>query len=191
MITDEALAPLVNEKALIHEAKNDPAAFEAVYEIYFARIYNYVRYRVWDAGAADDLTSQIFETVLTKLHTFNPERGAFSAWLFAVARNTVNYSLRRQRIRRWLSLESFYDLASTGPNVDETIIENEAKQQLLTAVKQLSGRERELIALKFAAGLTNREISSLMGLKESHVAVILHRAIKRLRLHMDIEEVQK
>ena len=189
MMINEALAPLTNEHALIDRAKSDPAVFETIYEFYFARIYNYTRYRVLDGSTADDLTSEIFETVLAKLDTYDPERGPFAAWLFGIARNTVNYHLRKEKVRQWLSLEHFQHLVGKEPNPVEIAIKNETHYQLLEAVSQLSGRERELIALKFTAGLTNRAIAKMTGLKESHVAVILHRAVKRIRAYMDIQEV--
>lgn len=191
MMINEALAPLSNEHTLIDRAKSDPAYFEAIYEFYFARVYNFARYRVLDADTADDLTSEIFETVLAKLHTYDPERGPFAPWLFAIARNTVNYHLRRQKIRQWLSLEHLQHLAGKGPAPVEIAIKNENHRRLLEAVGRLDGRERELIALKFTAGLTNRTIAEMTGLKENHVAVILHRAVKRIRAQMDIQEVKK
>ena len=187
MMINKAVAPLINEEGLVNRAKDDLAAFEAVYDFYFAQVYNYVRYRVWDGQVADDLTSEIFETVLKKLHAYQPERGVFSAWLFAIARNTVNYHLRRQKIRHWFSLDQFHNHSDKTPTPDELIIKNEIQQKLLWAVSQLSQRERELIALKFTSGLTNRAISEMTGLKENHVAVILHRAVQRIRSLMDTD----
>ena len=184
-MTSETFIPLANESALIDRAKADPTAFAAIYDFYFARIYNYARYRVLDPIAADDLTSEVFETVLAKLHTYRPERGPFSAWLFTISRNVVNNHLRKQKIRSWLSLEHFHHLAGREPDLDETVIQREIYHQLLYAVSQLSDRERELIALKFSSGLTNRTISTMTGLKESHVAVILHRAVQRIRAQID------
>jgi RNA polymerase sigma-70 factor (ECF subfamily) len=184
-MTSQAFVSLANEPVLIARAKDDPTAFAAIYDFYFARIYNYARYRVLDPVAADDLTSEIFETVLTKLHTYRLERGPFSAWLFTISRNIVNQNLRKQKIRQFLSLEHIRHLTSREPNLDERVIQHETHNQLLSAVGQLSEREREIIALKFTSGLTNRAISSMTGLKESHVAVILHRAVQRIRAQMD------
>jgi len=184
MMTNEAFIPLANEHVLVAQAKTDPAALAAIYDFYFARVYNYARYRVLDRVAADDLTSEIFEHVLAKLHTYHPERGPFSAWLFTIARNTVNYNLRKQKIRQWFSLEHVRNHANREPDPDETVIQNETRREVLNAVSQLGERERELIALKFTSGLTNRTISAMTGLKESHVAVILHRAVQRIRAQM-------
>lgn len=191
MMTNELLVPLTNELNLVDQAKADPKAFAAIYEFYFARIYNYARYRVFDPIIADDLTSEIFEKVLVNLHTYRSERGPFSAWLFSITRNTVNYKLRKQKVRKWVSLEYLRSWTSKDPEPDEVAVQKETQHELLIAVRHLKERERELIALKFSAGLTNRTISEMTGLKESNVAVILHRAIKRIRAQMDTKEVLK
>ncbi|MEL7675675.1 MAG: sigma factor [Chloroflexota bacterium] len=73
---------LANEPSLIAQARIDPAAFAALYDHYFPRIYNYMRYRVWDAQVADDLTARVFERALADLAAYRPERAPFGAWLY-------------------------------------------------------------------------------------------------------------
>ena len=65
-----------------------------LYDEYFPRVYNYVRYRCGDAEAADDLAAQTFERALSHLMHFDPQRAPFGAWLFAIARNLVSNHLR-------------------------------------------------------------------------------------------------
>jgi RNA polymerase sigma-70 factor (ECF subfamily) len=122
------------------------------------------------------------------LGRYRPERAPFAGWLFAVARNAVNDHLRAQRRRRWLSLEALRGRASPEPPLEAAVIDDETRADLLTAVARLSGRERDLIALKFAAGLTNRRIAQLTGLSESNVGVILYRTVRRLRAKLSSEE---
>ena len=64
----------------------------------------------------------------------------------------------------------------------------EERDRLLAALARLPARERDLIGLKFAAGLTNRRIADLTGLTESNVGVILYRTIRRLRTDLDPQE---
>ncbi len=64
---DSTATTLVGEGALVEQALTDPAAFAPIYDYYFPRVYNYVRYRLRDAGATDDLTALIFERVFLKL----------------------------------------------------------------------------------------------------------------------------
>lgn len=181
---------LPNEPALIKQSMVDASAFAAVYDHYFARIYNYVRYRVQETDTADDLTSHIFERVLVNLDSYRPEKAPFAAWLFAIARNAVNDHLRAQQRRRWLSLERLRDWAGGDPPPGEVVAGREAHHRLLTAVARLGSRERDIIALKFAGGLTNRRIAELTGLTESHVGVILYRTIRRLRTELEAQGVE-
>jgi len=185
---DGTVAVLPNEPALVARATVEPAAFAAIYDHYFPRVYNYVRYRVGDAETADDVTAQVFERALARIGSYRPERAPFAAWLFAIARNAVTDHLRARKRRRWLSLDVLRDQASAAPRPEEVVLHHETRAELLAAVARLSDRERDLIALKFAAGLTNRRIAELTGLSANHVGVILYRAVRRLRAELSAEE---
>lgn len=181
-------AVLPNELAIVARATAEPAAFAAIYDHYFSRVYNYVRYRVRDAQTADDVTAQVFERALVNIGKFRPERAPFAAWLFAIARNGVNDHFRAQKRRRWLSLEALRDRTSAEPRPEEVAIHNETRAELLAALARLGNRERDLIALKFGAGLTNRRIAEVTSLSESNVGVILYRAVRRLRAELSAKE---
>ena len=71
---DNTATTLVGEGALVEQALTDPAAFAPIYDYYFPRVYNYVRYRLRDAGATDDLTALIFERVFLKLTAIVPNK---------------------------------------------------------------------------------------------------------------------
>ena len=187
---DGTAAVLANELALVARATAEPAAFADIYDHYFPRVYNYVRYRVQDAETADDITAQVFERALVNIGRYHPERAPFAAWLFAIARNGVNDYFRAQKRGRWFSLGVLRDWASveSRPEPEEIVVHNETRAELLAAVARLSDRERDLIALKFAAGLTNRRIAELTGLGASNVGVILYRAVRRLRAELSAKE---
>ena len=64
--------------------------FVQVFNLYYKRIFNYTYYRINVKDDAEDLTSQIFQKVISKINTFNKDKAEFEIWLFAIARNTVN-----------------------------------------------------------------------------------------------------
>jgi RNA polymerase sigma-70 factor (ECF subfamily) len=134
-----------------------------------------------DAAAADDLTARIFERALANIDQYRPERRPFGVWLFAIARNAVSDHLRAQQRRRWLSLDVLRNQASARPQPEEVIVHDETCAELVEAIARLGDRERDIIALKFAAGLTNRRIARLCGLSASNVGAILYRTIRKLR----------
>lgn len=172
---------LANESDLAARAAIEPSAFAALYDHYFSKVYNYVRYRVQDADITDEITSQIFERVLTNIGSYRPQRAPFGAWLFAIARNAVQDHHRSLNRRRWLSLDRIVTHPSPGSPLEEVVEIMDANTRLLAAIRQLPPREQDLIALKFASGLENREIAQVAGLSESNVGVILYRALRQLR----------
>ncbi len=185
---DETINAPADEAAWIARAQADPAAFGALYDHYFPRIYSYIRYRVADATLADDLTATVFLRALAALGRYDATGAPFAAWLFAIARNAVSDHLRAERRHRWLSLDIVREWISPEPAPDVTALAGEERARLLAAVARLPARERDLIGLKFAAGLTNRRIAELSGLTESNVGVILYRAVRRLRTDLDPQE---
>jgi len=162
-------------------AADEPETFAEIYDAYFSRVYNYVRYRVHDAALADDLTAEVFERVLTRLDGYEADRAPFAAWLFGIARHAVIDYFRRRARWRWLPLDTIRQRASPEPGPEQVVTDNAVRTRLLEAVSELGERERDLIALKFAAGFSNRQIAKLTGLSESNVGVILYRSIGRLR----------
>lgn len=184
-------AVLPNELALVAQASTDTSAFAAIYDHYFPRIYNYIRYRIQDAGTTDDLTAQVFERTLLNIEKYRQDKAPFSAWLFAIARNAVNDHFRAQQRRRWLSLEAVRDWISPEPQPGEAVADSELQGQLLAAVARLSSREQDLVGLKFGGGLTNRRIAELTGLSENNVGIILYRAVRRLRADLEAQGAER
>lgn len=159
--------------------------FARLYDLYFARVYNYVRYRVEDAATADDVVSGVFERILGKMAAYRPERGPLDAWVFGVARNGVNDHFRSRRWRAWLPLDLLPEPESREPEAPALLEEEESRRALAQALRGLDDRERDLLGLRFGTGITNREIASMTGLTESNVGVILHRAIKKLQVELE------
>jgi RNA polymerase sigma-70 factor, ECF subfamily len=175
---------LVQESAWIAQSRLDRQAFASLYDRYFPRVYNYMRLRCADPLLADDLTAQVFERALLHLASYDPREGVFAAWLFGIARNLWNDHLRRERRQAWLSLAVLRPRAHDGPSPEESFIQAESQQALQRALQTLGERERDLLALKFAGGMTNRQIAALVGLSESNVGVSVFRALQRLRARL-------
>ncbi|MGI6711860.1 MAG: sigma factor [Bacillota bacterium] len=87
---------LEHEKELVRQALSDIECFAAIYDHYYPRVYNYLCLRVVNSHIVDDLASQVFEKVLSKLESYSPEKGEFSVWLFTIAANTLKDHFRAQ-----------------------------------------------------------------------------------------------
>jgi RNA polymerase sigma factor (sigma-70 family) len=177
-----------DETRFVAALGSDPLAFIALYDLYFPRVYNYVRYRCTDPATADDLTAQIFEQALRKIGTFNPKRAPFGAWLFGIAAHVVTRHWRSLKGNRIAPLEAVGSNPGSDPTPEENFIQAETCREMLAAVRRLDERERDLLGLKFAARLTNRHIAAITGLRESNVGVILYRAIQKLRRELSARD---
>jgi len=159
--------------------------FEELYRIELPRIYNFFRYRVGDGPIAEDLTADTFEKAWRKRHRYRHDLASFSTWLFTIARRVAIDHYRKQRPNH--SLESISQLAADG-TLEELAQKRSDFNRLSLLLNQLEDRDRELVALRYGAGLTNRAVAGLTGLTESNVGVILHRTLKRLRAHWEESE---
>ncbi len=157
--------------------------WNALYADELPRVYNFFRYRVYDHRVAEDLTATTFEKAWRSRGQYRRDRSGFSTWLFTIARNVaVDYYRRRQTE---VALKA--DLPSDTAPLDEAQQHRDDVQQLKRLLAPLPPRERELIALKYGAGLTNRAIAHLVDLTETNVGTILHRIVKQLRTEWEQE----
>lgn len=178
---EKVFAAFPKGEALEENAAVGTDGFTQIFDSYYKRIYNYMRYRVSDPDEAEELTSQVFEQVLRKIRTFNPDRAPFEVWIFSIAHHAVNDYYRSKKRHAWFSLDSIRELISLKPGPEETALQNEDRDKLNAALESLQDRERNIIAMKFAGRLKNRDIAVLTGLSESNVGVILYRALRKLR----------
>ncbi len=158
----------------------DEADWDALYAEQLPRVYNFFRYRVGDGPEAEDLTSATFEKAWRARHRYRRDLGAFSTWLMTIARNVANDSYRRARVRSHAPLEAAEGVAA-GPTPEDLAVQRSDCERLSRLLGELPDRERELLALKYGAGLTNRAIARLTGLTPTNVGTILHRTIRDLR----------
>ncbi len=150
----------------------------AVYAEYLPRVYNYFNYWVSDAMTAEDLTAIVFEKAWRNRQRYQANLGAFSTWLFTLARNVARDYFRQPQ--REVRLEEA-STCEVQDSIEEALTRRENRARLRVWLAQLAPRERELITLKYGAGLTNREIARLTKYSETNVGTILHRVVGQLR----------
>jgi RNA polymerase sigma-70 factor (ECF subfamily) len=154
------------------------ADWDALYADQLPRVYNYFRYRVGHGAVAEDLTSRTFEKAWVARHRYRRDLAAFSTWLMAIARNVAVDHWRRRRDHA--PLEAAEHVAGgEEPHVAMERRQDLAKLSRLLA--ELPEADRELVALKYGAGLTNRAIAGQMRMSESNVGTRLHRVVQKLR----------
>ena len=142
-------------------------------------LYAYVAYRLGDGPDADDVTGDTVERAVRYRDRYDPSKGEPPAWLIGIARNCIADLVAARE-----------DVVDEPPPEDPTDDLEEGTMRRLTlrlAVARLDERERELIALRYGADLTARQIGAVLGMRKNAVEVALHRALARLRAELDRE----
>jgi RNA polymerase sigma-70 factor (ECF subfamily) len=185
-VSTAAVATATEPVDRVDEAK---IAFEALYRQNRDDVYAYLAGLLRDRSAAEEVTAQAFERAWRRRRQLDPERGSSRAWLFGIARNAALDELRRRSRLGELPSSEPGPTPPAGPayrpgggDPAELAINRALVGEALRA---LAGPERELVALKFFAGLSNAEIAAVTGTTESNAGTRLHRVIKQLRRSLD------
>jgi RNA polymerase sigma factor (sigma-70 family) len=164
------------------EAQDAWGRFETLYRSSRDDVYAYVATLLHDRVAAEDVTALAFERAYRRRRTFDRRRGEERAWLFGIARNAALDELRRRRRIAALVTDP-EDVVGAGPEDGADIALR--RTAVRSALAALPARDRELIALKFHAGLSNAEVARVLGVSESNAGTMLHRTIEMLRKACD------
>jgi RNA polymerase sigma-70 factor, ECF subfamily len=140
-------------------------------------VYAFVAGMLRDRAAAEEVTAAAFERALTRRSSYKPGRGSPRAWLFGIARNAAYDELRR-RGRTEPAANPEERSTPTGDSTAEVAVRRAA---LAGALARLSHEERELVALRFEAGLSGAEVGEVLGISESNVGTRLSRTMAKLR----------
>jgi RNA polymerase sigma-70 factor (ECF subfamily) len=144
------------------------------------RVYSYVAYRIGDGPDAEDVTSEVFERAVRYRASYDSARGDAAAWLIGIARRCIG---GRQPTP---SGSELVESEHQGPDdLEERTVE---RLTVMSIVSSLDDRSRELLALRYGAGLSARQIGSITGQKTNAVEVALHRILARVRTALEEQE---
>ena len=186
----------VERDAVQRAARGDQQAVGQLYDAYVEPLFRFCVARVGNETDAEDLTEEIFLKVMHSIDGFQwrplgrsesslggsneEERSPFRAWLFRIARNHVISHYRRQSTRKsvgevpeWLPDEALgpAELAERAVTIEE----------VFAVVEALPTAQREVIQLRFGAGLSIAETAEALDKQQTNVKVLQHKGIKRLK----------
>lgn len=164
----------------LHEALPARPDFADVYREHLTAVWQYVRSRVWNHHEAQDATSEVFVRAFRSWTRYEVARGEVAPWLFRIAQRTVVDWLRR-RPRELSMPEEMMSLSAFGEDPEAELEHREDLARLGEVLQELTDRERDAIALRFAAELSFAEISEVLDLSPPAAKMMVWRAINRLR----------
>ena len=170
-----------DEFAIVEAAKRgNPTALAQLYEHYLPKVYRYVVSRLGNSEDAEDVTEEIFFKVINNLSGFSWRGLPFGAWLFRIARNEVVSHVRRQKSRGQSA--PLNEMIQDFSQDHVAALEFESTLQVVRiATEKLPEAQRQVIALRFGAGLSVAETAQALKKTENNVKVLQHKAIARLQ----------
>lgn len=168
------------DNVVTDDGRLDGASFATLYERHLPDIYSYVRARTGREEDAADLAQQVFTQALIALPRYRAQGIPVNIWLFRIAHNlVVDFHRRKRPTVSWDVLPSWSHPPSRD-NVEATVIGREDIERLGRTLARLEADKRDLLALRFAAGLTVREIAAVLGRRDAAVRSELRRLLRAL-----------
>lgn len=169
------------ERATVDRARlGDQAALADIYDWYLPRVYRYVLVRVGNVSDAEDLTEEIFLKMLGAIAGFRWRAVPFSAWLFRIAHNQV-VSYFRKNGTRWRMAPLFESIVDQRQDPAQTVETRLRLDEVMRASQTLPEAQRDVVALRFAVGLSVAETARVLGKREGNVKALQHKAVARLQ----------
>ncbi|MEX2245639.1 MAG: sigma-70 family RNA polymerase sigma factor [Dehalococcoidia bacterium] len=170
------------ERETVDRARaGDQQALADLYDWYMPRIYRYALARLGHQAEAEDLTEEVFLKMLGAIGDFRWKEVPFSSWIFRIAHNHVASHFRRAAQRGGTHVELTEEIVDWRHDVAAVIEERITIEEVRRAASQLPDAQREVIAMRFAVGLSIAETAKALGKREGNIKALQHKAVARLQ----------
>ena len=168
------------DEALVERLRAfDQLAWGEQYDLHHTRIWRYVYARTGDRDDADDLAAQVFAEAVASIHRYRYTGRPLLAWLYRIARNLTAERARRRRLELPRS-----SAEPQGASLEDRL----DSMELARALEGLTDSQREVVALRFFAGYSTREIAAALGKREAAIYSLEVRALASLRRFLGEKE---
>lgn len=173
-----------DEHSLIHSCQQGNLAdFDGLYTRHLKGVYAFVFYRVMDKMTAEDLTSQTFIKALESIGSYDARKGAFSTWLYRIARNTVTDFYRTNRPHSDVDVEEVWDIQSDD-NPFLKLVDKLSAEQIHKVLKAMPKEKRAILMMRLWDNLSYKEIADLTGKSEAACKMTFMRTLESLRTEL-------
>jgi RNA polymerase sigma-70 factor (ECF subfamily) len=170
------------ERATVDRARaGDQQALADLYDWYMPRVYRYVMARIGNQHEAEDLTEEVFLKMLGAIPEFRWRDVPFSSWLFRIAHNCIATHFRKVAQRGGGTSELSEDLIDGRHDLAAAVEERITMEEVRVATQQLPDAQREVIALRFAVGLSIADTAKALGKREGNIKALQHKAVAKLQ----------
>jgi RNA polymerase sigma-70 factor (ECF subfamily) len=178
---EEELARLLKARSV--------AAWEMFFERNFDHVYRYVLGRLTHREAAEDVAASTFHRAFSTIDSYSYRGRPILAWLYGIARNVINETRRSETRQRATKLVEIFFHRQNGHEASERLplVAVDCTDELVSridiehAMRRLTEIQREVVLLRYFAGLTAGETAQVINRPETAVYALQARALAALR----------
>ncbi len=166
--------------------KIDAEHFNELYDIHFAKVYNFVYFRTHHKETAEDLTSKTFIKAWGNLDKFDEEKGSFSTWIYSIARNNIiDHSRKNRNQPESVDLDSILN-ASSSEDINLNTSTKLELEKIKGYLHTLPDEQRDIILMRVWDDLPFKDISAIIGKSEASCKMVFYRAMEKLQGHFSM-----
>ncbi|MGH7722488.1 MAG: RNA polymerase sigma factor [Candidatus Dormibacteria bacterium] len=157
--------------------------FDEVYRENADAVYRFCVSQLRDAATAEDVAADVFAAAYAAYERVHPDPAGVRTWLFRITRNAVIDQYRREGRRRSLVARLGRDRRFPD-SVEESVEQRTDLRSVCEALETLRERDRQLVGLRIAGGLSFAEIAGVLRMREGAAKMATHRALERVRARL-------
>lgn len=168
--------------------RGDERALETIYRDLSPLVLGYLRSN--GAREPEDVTSEVFVSVVRNLGQFRGEESSFRSWVLTIAHRRLVDSFRRDTRRPEEPAEPDEVQAKVGADVvtaESAALDELATRRVADALSQLTEDQRAVITLRILGDVPIKEVAEILGKPETAVKSLQHRALASLARRIDRE----
>ncbi len=175
-------------------AAGDHAAFAEIMSRYKTPLYRFILRYVGATADAEDILQETLTKVFSRASTYDPAWKA-SVWIYRIALNKCRDHGRKQKLRKYVSWDfgrngsaELPEVQDLGPDVEHIVAYRQQYDRLAQAIESLPHNLRSALVLNAIEDRPQLECAEILGVSRKSVEMLVYRARKKLREHMELTE---
>lgn len=151
---------------------------EFIYTQYCDKVFGFVRSKIYNQTEAEDIVQTVFLKVYSNLDQYDETKASLSTWIYTITRNTVYDYLKEKRDHPVLELID--NTPDSAEEPDDSLLNQEALEELACALEKLPQNQRDIIILLYYKNLGKRKVAEMFGMTYGQLRYLHDKAMKRL-----------
>ena len=153
--------------------------FGFIYTQYRDKVFGFVRSKIVNQTEAEDIVQTVFLKVYSNLDKYDETKASLSTWIYTITRNTVYDYLKEKRGHPVLELVD--NTVDSAEEPDDSLLNQEALEELACALQKLPQNQRDIIILIYYHGKPKTEVAKILDITYGQLRYLHDKALSRLK----------